>query len=92
MRGDRGTGQGLLLEAEVLINEEFTGTFAIVRANYTQAAPTVVRASFNPREGESLLCKSSRAVPPPRDPIIATDHRSNNLFSLIKKPRLPRIA
>jgi hypothetical protein len=36
--GGGGDGQGLLLEAEVLINEEFTGTFAIVRANYTPAA------------------------------------------------------
>lgn len=43
MRGrDRGeTGERArspLVEAEVLINEEFTGTFAIVRANYTPAA------------------------------------------------------
>lgn len=60
--GDR---QGLLLETEVLINEEFTGTFAIVRANYTPTArpaarsPRAMRASFNPREGKACCANRS---------------------------------
>lgn len=86
--------QGLLLEAEVLINEEFTGTFAIVRANYTPAA----RPTRSPwwehlsiREKVNPFCANRTVSRHPRYPR-GVRSKIEHLFSLIKKPRLPRIA